>query len=403
MGYKKYYILGYMIFIFSSVICQKKPDYNTLKGMAFFEMQKYDSAIHYFNLATDNIKEFPEAYVTYGICLMEKGQHTMAIEQFLKAENHNKGIASLWISKAYASLGESDKMLEYLELNLKSKYRVPESRILLDKDFQRFENHEDWKKFWKTDWYSNLDKMVFEAGYLLEKSRHLEAIDIINEGLRKGYGKSVLHQKRAEVYIAMNNDRMALSDLSTAIDGDRRNSQLYALRASVNLKLERFQQALEDYNQAIRFAPLNLHLYPDRAVALNKNGVYEAAVENMFFYLTYFPQDHKAWYNTGIIHLSNQKYLSALGSFNKALEMDPTGADYYAARGETYLQTKTYRYAWNDLSMSLDLNPVNSRVYLNKGIAAIHLGNKEDACFSFEMARRQGAYEAEDYLRKYCK
>ncbi len=399
----KYWILGYLALFFSNAFSQKTPDHHLLKGVAFYEMQRYDSAIHYFNMATNAMKDYPEAHISFGLCLMEKGQNAIAIEEFLKAEKDKKGIASLWISKVYARMGESDKMLEYLELNLRSKYRVPESSIFLDTDFQRFEQHEDWKKFWRnTQWYSTLDMILFESGYLLGKSNFIEALDIVNDGLKRGFNKSDLLRKRAEIYLAMNNNKMALSDLTTAIEGDRRNPELLAMRASVNMELDRIKQALEDYNQAVRFDPLNLYLYPERALALNINGMYEPAIDDMNYYLTYFPEDHQVWYSKGIIHMSNQKYFRALETFNRAIEINPTKAEYYSARGETYLHTKTYRYAWNDLSMSLDLNPVNSKAYLNKGIAAIHLGNIKDACFSFEMARRQGAYEAEDYIRKYC-
>lgn len=398
-----YIIFGFLIFLPETGYSQKVPDQNLLKGVAFAEIQAHDSVIYYFNQAGASLESYPIAYVFYGRSLLEKGQNIIALNEFLKAEKIDAGLASFWIAKAYARENDADKAIEYLEINYKSRYQEQESRILLDPDFQKFENHEKWIAYLKnTGNHTSLEGLLSETDYQIRSGNYPEALEMLNDGLKRGLMKSPLYGKRADVFIAMNNFRMAANDLSIAIEGDKRDARLYTKRAEAYMKLEKFKLAVPDYDQAIKLAPLSLHLFKDRALAHNKIGNYEQAVQDISYFLQYFPQDHDGWYQAGMIHFSNQKYLSSMPAFNKAIELNTSHADYYAARGETYLQTKTFRYAWNDFSMALDLNPVNPKVYLSKGIAAINLRNMTDACNCFEMAKRQGNYKAEEYINRYC-
>jgi tetratricopeptide (TPR) repeat protein len=382
---------------------QNIPEHNLFKGVASFHKQLYDSAIYYLTRAEKEMEAFPETYVIHGQALHAIGQRQLAIQSFTKAEQKAKGSGSYWLAKTYAELGDPVKSLEYLNANFNSNYRVPESKILLDNDFLKFENHDDWKDFWRNSVrYTTIEAILFEADYNLRTGNHTDALVIIDDALKRGLMRGPLHSKRADIYLAMNNHRMAANDLNTAIQSDRRNPSLYSKRAYAQMKLGRYKQALADYEQAIRFAPLEFNVYRERAEAYLETGQYELAVEDMNFYLSYFPENDEAWYQAGMIHFKNERYLNSLQAFNKALELNRNKAAYYTARGEAYLQTRTYRYAWNDFSMALDLNPVNPRVYLNKGIAAVHIGNLKDACYSFEMARRQGVLEAEEYIRRHC-
>jgi tetratricopeptide (TPR) repeat protein len=395
-------VLGLFAFAFQ-LSAQKTPDSNIYRAMSFAEKQLHDSAVYYLGLASSSLDNFPGAYIQYGRSLMAEGQYDIAIEKFSLAEKKETGIASFWLAKTYAHLGNLDKAIEYLQINLNSKFRVNESLILLDPDFQKLEREEKWKEFWKsTGNLSTLDALLFEIDYQVKSGNYTDAFEMVNGGLKRGLRKSPLFEKRANIHLAMQNHRMAVNDLSTAIEGDRRNVDLYEKRAHANMKLERYTAALEDYNDAIRLNPLNLQYFKERSEANLKSGNYDNAIADISFYIVYFPDDDDAWYRKGSIHFSNQAYLNSLEAFNKAIELNKFKADYFASRGETYMKTRTYRFAWNDFSMALDLNPNLPGLYLNKGIAAIHTGNRKDACFSFEMARRKGEVAAEEFIRKYC-
>lgn len=404
MKMKYLFLVNCMIFYAINGLAQKLPDHNLLKGIVALEKQEYDSAIVYFKLSEEEIKNHPAILLDLGISFLETGQNEKALQEFLKAEKIEKGIASYWISKVYARMNNIEKTLEYLSVNLNSKYKEPEKKILLDNDFQKIEKLTEWKEFWRSGkYYSSFDMTLTEADYLINNNNYPEALTFINDNLSKAYRKSPLLARRSVVYANMNNFRMAIEDINKAIEGDRRNTEFILQRAGLNMKMERYRQASEDFDQIIKIDPYKIHLYPQRAKAKNLSGLYESAVDDMNFYLLYFPEDHFTWYQFGKIHFLNQKYFSALECYHKALHYDQTRPEYFEARGETYLRTKTYRSASNDFSMSLDINPVNPGAYLNKGIAAVYLNNIAEACFCFEMAKKQGAAEADEYLLKHCR
>ena len=383
---------------------QLMPEENYLKAKVFMNKEMHDSALLYLNKSLEINKENREAILDKGIVVFNKGQYKKALEEFATIEKSDKGRATIWMAKSYARLNDIDNCLVSLNLHLTSNYKLPESTILLEKDFAIFEQDPKWIKFWKEgNYYTAHDRSLAEADYMIKTKRYTEAINFLSEALTKGYRKAPLYSRRAQVYSDLNNHKLALSDLNNAITSDRRNPDLFSNRARMNYLLGNYQQSLEDYNNAIKISPSNISLYKERALSNSKTGLYDEAINDIDLYLRLFPVDDSAWYLKGIIHSDNENYMDALGCFTKSLSLNSSDPRYYSGRGLAYLNARTYKYAWRDFSMSLDLDPKNPVVYLNKGIAAINLGDKADACYCFEMAKKLGNSKANFYIEKYCK
>jgi tetratricopeptide (TPR) repeat protein len=386
------------------VSAQPGLDINYLKAKANLETMQYDSALVYLDKAL--VTRNNDKYILFdkGTALYFKGQYGMALQEFNKVEQVDKGRASIWIAKSYAHLNDIDNCLKSLQIHMSSNYKLPESKILLDKDLNIFENDPKWIKFWKTgNWYSALDKSLAEADYLIKTKKYPEAINVLSEALSKGFRKTSLYRLRAQVYMELNNYKLAISDLNNAIEGDSRNANLFAYRARINYLSGNYKQSLDDYISAIKLSPADLSLYTSRALSYNKNGMYAEALKDMNFYLNFFPKNDSAWYNFGEIYFEHENYMDALNCFNKSLALNTANPRYFAARGNTYLNTRTYKYAWKDFAMSLDLDPNNPEVYLNKGIASLKLGDNPDACYCFEMAKKLGSAKTDSFIEKYCK
>ncbi|HYW94232.1 MAG TPA: tetratricopeptide repeat protein [Bacteroidales bacterium] len=388
-----------------SVLGQHLPGENYIRGVAFYQQAEYDSAVSSFtsNLA-DNAKN-TDALFYRGLAYFHEGDFDKSLADFAAVDKSDPGRGAIWIARIYARKNNIDECLKYLDLHLKSNYKLPESEILLDKNLGVFENDPKWTNFWKNaTYYTGFDQTMAEARYLINSGDYVEAADVLSEGLKSGgYRKSPLYTERARVYLATGNDRQALEDLNAAIAADRRNAELYARRADLNYKLEKYKNALDDYETALKYDPDHFSLYPKRALARNKNGMYDNAVEDMEFYLKYFKDDHHNWYNYGMINRENNKMFDALKCFNKALALDKAIPEYFMARGETYLDTRTYKYARNDFSMALDLDPRNAKAYLDLGLAALKLGDNSQACYGFNKAYEYGLFEAREYIDKYCR
>jgi tetratricopeptide (TPR) repeat protein len=390
--------------LLSEVFPQTVKDNNYLIGKAKLEAGQYDSALIYLDSALTVNTNSPDALFIKGLALYHKSQYAMAIREFELVEKSSKGKASIWIARCYANLRDTDNCLKALEVHLNSNYRLPESTLLLDRDLSFLENDPKYINFWKNgNWYTGLDKTIAEAGYLIKSQQYPEAINILSDGLKKGYRKAPLYSKRAEVYLKVGNYRLALDDLDRSIELDSRNPDLLAQRANILYITGKFRPALVDFNDAIRISPDEMQYYIGRAMAFNKNGLYEDAVRDMKLCLRYYPGNDSAWYHFGLIHYENGNFFEAINCFNNSLKIKQNDARYFAARGATYLKTRTYQYAWKDLAMALDLDPKDSQSFVNKGIAALNTGNSNDACFCFKMAKELGNKEAFDYSEKYCK
>lgn len=383
---------------------QNVPDDNYMKGLVFYGQEKFDSAIVYFDLSLKQVKQNDNTLYYKALSNFERGDMLNALSDFTELEKLKKGRGALYLARIYARMDNLQEVLKYLEIHLKSNYRSPESEILLDPYLTKFEDNPEWRSFWKENsFYSNLDEILAEADYLTKTRNYIDAINVLSEGLKGGYRKSVLYSKRAVVYMNMENDKLAINDLNMAIEGDRRNASLFETRGDIQHKLGKYKEALDDFESALRLEPDKINLYPKRALAYGKNGLYDKASKDMEFYLSYFKEDSEAWYNYGSINIESGNYFKALECLNKSLAINPNDPRYFFSRGITYLNTKTYQYAMNDFSMALDLEPDNGQAYYQKGLAAVKLGKNSDACFCFERAFHFGLFEAKELMEKYCK
>lgn len=382
---------------------QRLPDEYLLSGMAMYERNIKDSALIYFKKSLETKPDNSDSHLYIGKIYFEMNNNNEAIKHFLIVEKKQFGRASFMLVKAYARLEEIDKAIEYLEIHLKSKYKLPESKILLDPVIQELDNNRLWIDFWKNNnSYTGFDETIASINYLIKTKEYIEAINLINESLKKAYRKSPLLALRAEVYDKLENFSLAIDDLNNAIPSDKRNPGLYLFRAKVLMKDKKYKSALKDLDIALKFTPENFSIYPIRAMAAQKTGFLDHAQSDMDFYLKYFPEDDNAWYSYGEIYKSEGLYFDALKCFNKCLSLDKTKAEYYLSRGETYYNTRTYKYANNDLAMALDLDPRNATAYFFKGQTSLKLGDQEHACYCFQKAFEYGMRESYNEMIKYC-
>ncbi len=396
-------ILVWLLFP-ASLMAQKMPEDNYLRGYAFYLQEKYDSAITCFDKSLKISGQNTDAFYYRGLSYLKTGNDQKAIQDFTEVDKSDQGRGAIWIARIYARENNVDEMLKYLDLHLRSNNRLPESVILLDNDFSAYENNRKWTDFWKSaNYYTGFDHALAQANYLIKTGDYAEAADVISEGLKSNYRKAPLYAKRAEVYLNTGNDKQALADLNAALTTDHRNADLYARRADVNYRLGKFTDALDDYASALKYDPDNIKLYPRRALANSKNGLYDQAVSDMNFYLTYFSDDDTSWYHFGMIHRENHKLFDALHCFNKALSLSQADPKYFVARGETYMDTRTYKYAHNDFTMALDLDPHDAKAYFDLGTAAVKLGNRDEACYGFRKAYENGYQQAREFMDQYCK
>ncbi len=394
-----------LIFFFfcSGLTAQNRGDSTYLKAVALYQNGMYDEALATFksNLSGE-IPEY-ESNRYAGIIHLELNRLDEAIQYLELAEKAEKGKSAYYLAKAYARSGNLTKCLEYLDIHLRSGYKIAESQIHLDPDFERFENEKSWISFWNEgNYYSKFDRLLADADYAIKNDEYIEALDLVNGGIKNGYRKSVLLKKRAEIYHLLDNKDLAISDLNSAIDSDKRNPDLYEMRGDLNYELKKYKQALSDFEQAVKYSPEKFQLYIKRAKAYQQVGEFENALKDIRFFQNYYPDENESLYEISKIYMEEGRYLDALKLLNKCISSGKPSAKYYLARGESYFRARTYKNADRDLAMALDLNPADSDAWYFKALTNIRLGKKDHACFCLKKSFELGKKEAYDELLKSC-
>jgi tetratricopeptide (TPR) repeat protein len=374
-----------------------------LAGRACMDQGNYQSALIQMNRALETDPGKTEVLYNLGICHYMLNNYPEAREAFYETEKRRKGLGSLYLAKTEVKLNHPELALKYLKEHLASRYRVPESEILLDTELSTLEGSPGWQELWNEEkWYSQGDIEFQEARFMKESGNALESINLLNKLEKQGYQPSMVQTEKADVYAQLGNDKAARAALRSAVKSDVRNLDALFRLATYQVEEGDLEEALNGLDRIIRQEPDRFDAYLLRARARSGQGDLPGSLADLGLYLTYFPDRHEAYYLKGRILYAHGKYLDAIQAFNRALDLDSGNAAYYYARGLTYASTGTTRYAEKDMSMALDLDPYNGEIWFEKGKLSEKLGNLKNACFCYQKAFQYGIFEAGEILDRQC-
>ncbi len=87
--------------------------------------------------------------------------------------------------------------------------------------------------------------------------------------------------------------------------------------------------------------------------------------------------------------------------FITTLAYAKTAEDYLKA-GNTKYELKDYKGAIKYYNKAIELNPNNAVAYYNRGLAKIHLGQKDNGCLDLSKAGELGHAKAYEVIKEYC-
>jgi len=87
--------------------------------------------------------------------------------------------------------------------------------------------------------------------------------------------------------------------------------------------------------------------------------------------------------------------------FLTTLAYAQTAEDYFNL-GYAKSGLKDYKGAIQDLNKAIELNPKFADAYINRGIAKITSGQKDDGCLDLSKAGELGYAEAYEAIKEYC-
>jgi tetratricopeptide (TPR) repeat protein len=358
-----------------------------------------DARMHFEQVLADDAND-PGALSGMAETYYQADDYRGAIGYLEHLEALHEGMGSYGLARCYAQLGDVTTAVQYLEKHLRSVYKLPSSKILLDEAFIPLENTREWKSLWKQDWYSEEEELFQEIAYLTRSGDHLDALDLIDRALEGETDRASLLTARGRVFHAMGQYQQSIQAYTAAIEVTRMNPEPFYGRAKSYMALGKFNQAIPDLKRTLQLKPEKLEILKELCQANLSAGNFKQATGAIEDYLLYYPGQTDALYLQGQTLYQSGQYLKALSSFNRCLEQDSDDPRYYFARGKTYLATSTYQYAIYDFGMSLDLDPKNHEAWFLKGMARWNAHDREGSISDWEVAARYGSEKAAKKLEE---
>jgi tetratricopeptide (TPR) repeat protein len=392
-----------LLFIFLSagiINGQQTVDY-ILKARALTSGGKTDQAIVLLNKALGENQD-SRLFTERAEANLLKGDYSGAISDYNEANRISSSSGEYGLARVYAIKGDAATALYHLGLNLNSQYKKAEKEIMLDPAFSTLENRQEWRQFWKKDWYSTSEKSISEIEYYISAGKIDESNEALSE-LKKN-DDSAPDISYAEALISQATGKFpdvikVMTDLTSSNQG---NEKYLRLLAKAQTSASDPAGASITYSSLLNSGIADAELYLMRADCYRKTGETEKAITDINKYLEIYPENSAALSLAGKVEAKSGDNLQAIEYYSKNLKLHPNDPQCYIDRANSYFISKSWDNAINDYGMSLDLKPGDSDVWLNKGIALLNIGKKEDACHDFRKSFSLGNKRVTDYISKNC-
>ena len=397
---KKIITLFWILLSSGIVYGQQTIDY-ILKARAFTEAGKPEQAINLLDGAISVTKE-SRLYTERAEANVLKGDYSGAISDFNEANKITPFSGEYGLSRIYALKGDASTSLYHLEMNLNSKYKKGEKEIMLDPAFSTIENRQEWRQFWKKEWYSITEKSISEIEYFISAGKIDESKEVLAE-LKKSYESNTdILYAEALINLASGKYPEVMKVIAGLNNLNPGNEKYLRILAKAQIGVSDPAGASTTYSQLLSSGVADAGLLMLRADCYRKTGETDKALSDLTKYLEIYPENSAALSLAGKVEAKSGDNLKALEYFSKNLKLHPNDPECYIDRADSYFVSKTWDLAINDYSMSLDLKPANSDVWLNKGIALLNSGKVEDACHDFRRSFHLGNKRVTDYISRNC-
>jgi len=265
----------------------------------------------------------------------------------------------------------------------------------------------------------------------------LSDLDRLTASIMQDSTNAALYQERALIYLARQNENLALRDVNMAIQLDPgnsgyiltlsdiymsmgllencmesikrvlvldpENSESFLKLAELNLILKNYKEAIENANQAIALDKRNPLPYFIRAYTFAEAGDTNNAIKSYLEVVNRDQNHYDAYIQLGLIYSVANNEL-AIDYFNNALNIDPNSLEALYALAMFYQQTENADLAIATYNKLLLIDPLNVHGHYNLGYVHLVLrGDVEQAITYFAKAAELNPqyYEA-IYNQAYC-
>ena len=397
---KKIIILFWILLSAGTIYGQQTVE-SILKARALTEAGKPDQAINLLSVVIKGTGD-SRLYTERAEANILKGDYSSAISDFNEANRISPFSGEYGLSRIYALKGDAATALYHLEMNLNSPFKKGEKEILLDPAFGTIENRQEWRQFWKKEWYSITERSISEIEYYISAGKLDESKSVLSE-LKKSFDSNddILYAE-ALINLASGNYSQVIKVISGITTSNPGNEKYLRILAKAQTGASNPAGASSTYSQLLSSGVADAGLFMLRAECYRKTGENDKALADIDKYLEIYPENRAALSLAGKVEAISGDNLKALEYFSKNLKLHPNDPECYIDRANSYFVSKSWDLAIKDYSMSLDLKPGNSDTWLNKGISLLNSGKVEDACHDFRISFRLGNKRVTDYISRNC-
>jgi tetratricopeptide (TPR) repeat protein len=319
------------------------PDTYGLKGQVLVVQKKYDQAIPLLTLAIENDSSLAYAYYYRGISRANLNDLEGAAEDYLKAQQLDKG------------------NIEALE----------ERAVILTK------------------------MKDFDA--LIENYNAIIALDPSNTNA---------FLERGNFKLKITDYENAIADYSHAIKLDDKLGEAYFNRGKSYAFLERFENAQIDFDKAAQLNYKKPGAYYNAGLASLKLGNTSQANTYLNKVLQLKETEEykvNALYLLGVLEMMKGNNKKAIDYFTRSIDLDSEYADAYYNRGIAYGLSEKHIEALSDLERCVKIGKRTADIYFAMGVQRIALNNFPAGCSDLKTAVEMGSDKAAEMRKQYCK
>nr|WP_321411120.1 tetratricopeptide repeat protein [uncultured Carboxylicivirga sp.] len=157
-------------------------------------------------------------------------------------------------------------------------------------------------------------------------------------------------------------------------------------------RVKDYTNALNDYNNALKYLPGNEEIIMSRASVYLKTEEYQLLLDDLNFHLAKSPSDYYSKANKAMALSKIGRNDESLGILFELLkEMPPKHkAQLYNAISETYRSMEDDLKALEFINKSIEERFDYANAHITKAEILIDLGKKDEACESFQLAKKYG-------------
>ncbi len=261
------------------------------KGIELFDRNQFQEAISCFTISLNNNGSNSKAIFNRGLA-------------FYEVEKYNKSLDDF---NAYITLHPDDVDAYQYRANLKYLLGDFEGSIIdYNRTLSRFPSNINY---------------VNRANSKLQLQKYEDALEDVDEALAIDANDAEAINNKGDIYFALNKFEAALDMYNKAVLINPEDARTLNNRANALVKLNRYNDALMDYNKAISLTDHNSQLFTNRGMMHIELKMQEDAIFDCTEASIVDPSNANAYHCIGLAKWNKKDYDSAIQNFDKAIEL----------------------------------------------------------------------------------